>query len=261
MQIRIRNSVTILVLSALPLGCATDGTARRSESLSGTGWVLADSDGLAVPDQRRATMNFDRDRVSGNDGCNRYSGSYTAKGSAFAIGNDVVSTRMACPEPTMRSANAFIGAIKQASAVKHDGSRLTLLDANGKSLAVMSALPTGLAGSAWRVTAYNNGKQALVSVLAGTELSMSFGPDARLSGSAGCNRYTGSYSTSAKTIQIGKAAATLMACVEPEQVMQQERQFLDALATAATWRRDDDLLELRSAADAMVLTASAVTAR
>ena len=39
------------------------------------------------------------------------------------------------------------------------------------------------------MTAYNNGKQAVVSGLADTEVTALFGEDGTLSGSAGCNRY------------------------------------------------------------------------
>ena len=43
------------------------------------------------------------------------------------------------------------------------------------------------------MTAYNNGKQAVVSGVADTEVTAVFGADGQLSGSAGCNRYNAPY--------------------------------------------------------------------
>ena len=46
-----------------------------------------------------------------------------------------------------------------------------------------------LVGPTWLMTRYNNGKQAVVSGVADTEVTALFGEDGTLSGSAGCNRY------------------------------------------------------------------------
>lgn len=44
-------------------------------------------------------INFDlkTNRFSGNTGCNSMGGSFTAKGDALSFGENVISTRMACP--------------------------------------------------------------------------------------------------------------------------------------------------------------------
>ncbi len=129
---------------------------------------------------------------------------------------------------------------------------LTLSDANGAAVAVFAAQPTGLADTNWTVSAYNNGKQAVVGVLADTNLTANFGADGVLSGAAGCNNYTGGYTTTGKDgIAIGPLASTMMMCSEPEGVMEQEALYLAALSTAATYRRDGNQLELRTADGAL----------
>lgn len=62
-----------------------------------------------------------------------------------------------------------------------------------------------------------------------TELSANFEGD-RISGSGGCNRFTGSYQAESSTLSIGALASTRMAC--EESVMNQETNYLTALQGA-----------------------------
>jgi heat shock protein HslJ len=154
----------------------------------------------------------------------------------------------------MRQATVYLALLPLASGYKINSGQLTLTEASGKELAVFSAQSKELGGTSWIVTGYNNGKQAVVSVLNGTELTADFSADGKLSGSAGCNRYNTTYKTSGKSIQIGPPASTRMMCAEPAGVMGQEAQYLKALESAATYRLDGDTLEFRTAEDAMAVT-------
>ena len=49
-----------------------------------------------------------------------------------------------------------------------------------------------LEGTEWVAINYNNGREAVVSILSGTELTATFA-ESRTAGSAGCNRYTAGY--------------------------------------------------------------------
>ena len=53
-------------------------------------------------------MQFDKGRLSGSDGCNRYATSYSASESSLKIGPNIAGTRMACPQPIMEEAATFI---------------------------------------------------------------------------------------------------------------------------------------------------------
>lgn len=101
-----------------------------------------------------------------------------------------------------------------------------------------------LSGTSWQVLSYNNGKQAIASVIAGTTVTAYFGPDGTLYGSAGCNDYTTSYSTTGDRITIKPAAVTRKMCMKPEGVMDQETAFLNAMERAARFSLRDDILEL-----------------
>jgi heat shock protein HslJ len=222
------------------------------DTLAGTSWTLTTLNGQPALKDTTVTLNFSEGKVAGSDGCNSYSGSYTADGTNIKFNQPMASTMMACPEPIMQQAAAFQQALAQAATYQADAKQLTLSDASGKELATFAAQSTGLAGTSWIVTGYNNGKQAVVSVALGTELTANFGADGMLTGSAGCNNYTAGYQADGNKISIAPAATTGKACEQA--VMEQEAQYLAALATAATYRIDGNKLELRTAAGALAAT-------
>jgi heat shock protein HslJ len=155
----------------------------------------------------------------------------------------------------MQQAEAFRASLAgtRSYRIAEDG-RLQLQSADGTVLASFTPQSTDLAGTNWQVTGFNNGRQAVVSPILDTELTMEFGADGRVSGSAGCNRYTGSYTIEGRALRIGPAATTRRMCVKPEQIMEQEQQFLKALETVATMRQEGDRLELRTADGALAFT-------
>ncbi|HAY26931.1 MAG TPA: hypothetical protein DCY47_05410, partial [Candidatus Accumulibacter sp.] len=108
-----------------------------------------------------------------------------------------------------------------------------------------------LANTAWRLASPADVPAA------GTRVASLRFDHGRVSGSAGCNLYSATYASSAQDIRIGPAGATRRRCSAPQGIMEQEARFLDALASAATWRLDGDRLELRSATGALALSLTA----
>ena len=245
--------VPIPAASPQPTG-EPQSSSAAADALAGTSWILATLDGQPALADTTVTLNFENGRVAGSDGCNNYTAPYTADGTNLKIQQPIASTMMACPEPIMKQATAYMKALEQTTTYKVDGEQLTLYDASGKALATFTAQSTELAGTSWQVISYNNGKQAVVSVTLGTTLTADFGADGMLSGSAGCNSYRAPYTTDGKKISIGSAATTRMMCAEPPNVMEQETQYLQALSTAATYRIDGSNLEFRTADGAIAAT-------
>jgi heat shock protein HslJ len=104
-----------------------------------------------------------------------------------------------------------------------------------------------LTGTTWKALAYNNGKGALQSLAAGSEITAVFAEDGTLSGSSGVNTYSTTYTTEADgamTVE-GSIAATEMA--GPEEFMAQEQAYLAALPQTATFSIEGDQLWLRDA--------------
>jgi heat shock protein HslJ len=65
--------------------------------------------------------------------------------------------------------------------------------------------------------------------------------DKRVSGSGGCNRFTGSYTLEGDRLKFGQLAGTMMACL---QGMELEQAFHKALGNVAGWRITDQRLQL-----------------
>jgi heat shock protein HslJ len=254
-----RLAVASLILAVATSACAAvppaaEPPAGDSPRLDGTAWVLAELPGHARVPGSSITMRFEDGRASGTDGCNRYGFAYTGTGSKLDFAPSGISTQMACAPELMQQATAFTNSLTRTRAFGMVSGQLQLLDAEGAVVARFDPQPEGLAGTAWKVTGYNNGRQAVVSVLNGTELTMEFAADGRVAGSAGCNRYTGSFKQDGKALSFGPAAATRRMCSEPDGVMEQEQQFLKALETVATARQEADQLELRTADGALAVT-------
>jgi len=88
--------------------------------------------------------------------------------------------------------------------------------------------------------------------LTGTAPSADFSAE-QIGGSAGCNRYFGTYEASGTDISIGALGMTEMYCMDPEGVMDQEQAFLAALASATRYRVSDSRLELLDSAGSVIL--------
>ncbi len=105
-----------------------------------------------------------------------------------------------------------------------------------------------LAASSWRMTTISG-----AAVLAGTEVTAEF-LAGTVSGSSGCNSYTGSYEAAGGMLVFPSPfAATKMACEQA--VMDQEQAFLAALTGATSFSIDGDALTIQTAAGEVVFTA------
>lgn len=244
-----RRAVPALLLATLT-ACAAAPAGTGAVPLEGTTWQLAGLPGRALVPDSTVTLLLADGRASGTDGCNRYGGAAYSRPGGSRLDIDAAgaaSTMMACPPALMEQASVFMAGLARTHGYRIALERLELLAADGAVLAMLTRQAESLAGTAWRVTGYNNGRQAVVSVLAGTSVTLVLGADGRAGGTAGCNRYTASWSGSGGQLQFGPPAATRRFCAEPAGVMEQERQFLEALASAASARREGGRLEFRAA--------------
>jgi heat shock protein HslJ len=237
-----------------PGGAPTQPTAPP-RSLDGSAWTLAWVPGFELPAQPLATLRFEAGRAVGSDGCNRYATDYSAAPGQLRFGAKRVGTLMACPPMAEAVATRFGAVLYDTAAYRIEWDTLTLLDGAGVPVARLQEQANRIAGSAWQVTGVNNGRQAVVSVLAGTTLTMAFGADGRLTGSAGCNTFTATYTADGRGIRIAPPAATRKACALPEGTMAQEAAFLAALPTATSQTLEGDWLELRTADGALAVSA------
>lgn len=100
-----------------------------------------------------------------------------------------------------------------------------------------------LAGTEWRLISYGQAESE-TPVLEDTDVTLNFEDNARLSGSTGCNTFQADYNiTMDFEISITDLAVTEIAC-EGEGVMEQERQYLDALGSAGLFEYTPDTLKI-----------------
>jgi len=240
-------SIGVMILAA----CTSSGS-QQGDDLTGKVWALTELMGNPPMAGTGISAQFTADgKVSGSAGCNRYSGTYTVSGSNITFSSPMASTMMMCEQPVMDQESAYLKMLGEAKTYAVNGDQLTLTGGDGAQLAVYTAQSQDLAGTSWEATAYNNGQQAVVGVLEGTTLTASFGEDGNLSGNSGCNQYSGAYTVNDGEITIGPLASTMMMCSDPAGVMDQEAQFLAALQSAASYRIEGNVLELRTKDDAL----------
>jgi heat shock protein HslJ len=221
--------------------------------LENTAWVVERLGERPPVGGTSLTLRFENGRVAGSDGCNRYGAPVTVRGTALEVSQQGMSTKTACPPAVMQQAEAFQSALRNSRAFRLDGQRLRLLASDGRSLLVLAPQTQQLVGSTWRVAGFNNGRQALVSPILGTSLSLRVLSGGQLAGSAGCNSFNAPLRLEGTRLRIGTPVATRRRCPGAG-VMEQEREFLAALPTAVSLRLEGDALELRRADGAIALS-------
>lgn len=237
------------------------GAQVNAASLEGSSWRLVSLPGHASTAlaalKHPISLRFEAGRVTGFTGCNTVTGTYTLKGNAITFGR-LASTMMACPEPASSVERALTQALQGTLSHAVTPKRLSLTAPSGAMLDFEREPPPALEGRSWTVTGYNNGRQAVMSPIAGSRLTLSFG-NGTISGQAGCNTFRTTYSTQGNRITIGAAATTRKMCSDA--LMAQERDFLKALESATRWTVDGGRLDMHRADDERALTARPSEAR
>lgn len=261
-----RRLITTLAVAAIGVavmacttigGGSTSGTGGTGGTIEGVGWVLTsyDVDGTLTPvaDGLTADARFAEGQVAGSSGCNRYTGPATISGATIEIGQ-TTGTLIGCEGPAAELESAYLANLAEAATFTATADTLMLFDTAGTVLLEYAAGAANPLEGAWTVTGYNNGQEAVVSPIAGSELTAEFTAD-QVSGSSGCNTFNGAYTLTDDQVAIGPLATTRMAC--EQDVMDQETQFLVALATPATVEVSGGVVTLRDADGATQVTLTA----
>jgi heat shock protein HslJ len=207
------------------------------------------------------TATFSDDgTVSGSAGCNNYVAAYQVRGTQLTIGTPA-TTKMSCTSPAgiMNQETIYLSDLQGAASYAVNGDQLIIYDTSGKTLLTFQkggagTTPLPLAGITWSLELYRGSSGSNVPVIPTTDVTAFFGPSGDITGSAGCNSYTGGYTLSGQNgISIGPLATTLMYCGEPG-VMDQETAYLALLRTVASYEVTiDAMLNLRNADGTTVL--------
>lgn len=145
----VSNPIASVATSSAPQDVAQPATmagqetsATESSVLMNTYWKLTELEGTAVtasPHQREANIVFNlENRVTGSDGCNSLSGTYTIESEQLTL-SELTSTKMACEEGG-EQADAFRNSLGRVSGFNIQADQLELLDDTGAVLARFTAV-------------------------------------------------------------------------------------------------------------------------
>jgi heat shock protein HslJ len=232
---RLVPTLVMLVLTLAMLPQVLQGGSALS--LVGTVWQwqqthMSDDTIITANDPGRYQIEFLSDgRVNIKADCNTVLGTYQTTGDQLTITLGP-STLVGCPPDSQ--ADIFLQQLSNVNAYLFAGDALILniqFDAGGMRFAALQN--ASLTGTAWKAQAITI-RGGFSTLINGTEITIQFGTDGKVSGSSGCNRFTGSYEATDDQLTFGPLATTRMACAQD--IMDQEQGFLNALAATTTYR-------------------------
>lgn len=166
-------------------------------------------------DAPKATLIFlPNDGVSGSTGCNRLNGKLIRSNAQSTRFGPLALTKMACIGPTKNLEVQMLAAVRATAQISKFGSEVRLLSANGRVLArlqTISARPeTGLSlfGKSWTLVSLNG--QALDRQNLRPQVTFESN---RISGSTGCNQFSGLHQRSAGKSRFMNMMQTERACL------------------------------------------------
>jgi heat shock protein HslJ len=251
----LRNLILLGLIGMTAPSSATDtlsgdGGEGAFQAIDATPWLIlayrSEGNLLTIePREMPPKLVFAEGRISGNAGCNSFSGAYSLTEDRLTIDPRMAMTMMACEEPLMALEQAITAHLAAVTGYRQEGDRLELLAADGSALILLEPLAeTPLVGVTWRLDTYNNGKEALVSTVKGTEITLTLTAEGTLSGSDGCNRYMSGYTLEEGRLMIGPIATTRMACRGPQAVAEQAAAYAAALGLVRGYRIEGEQLWL-----------------
>jgi heat shock protein HslJ len=208
---------------------------------------LGDAGEMSLPlPATLVSATFNKEQINGSAGCNRYFGAYSREtNNRLTLTSAIVSTQMACEPAVSAQEQRYLALLALVSGWQRQGESLLLLDEKQRPIVrFIAAEPVTLEHTLWQARGINNGRGGVVTSN-NTRLATAVLVDGKISGNAGCNRFTATYEINNGKITIGPAMTTRKHCLKPDRIMQQEQQYLDALARAHTYIRKQDTLELR----------------
>ena len=227
---------------------ALSACAPKTSSLAGTSWTLVELNGKPALTSTTVSLDFNGDKLTGNDGCNHIGGTYESSADQLTIGDDLMGTLMACVDDIMVQASEFTTALGQTVSFKIQDNQLSLFSGDGTLLAVFDQVSQKLAGTSWVATFVSSGTgntAVTSSDIQAAQQTISFDQSGNLNGNAGCNSYFATFEVDGSSISIKGIGNTEMFCGEG--VMEQETAYLNALEKAHSYRINTSSLKILAA--------------
>lgn len=207
--------------------------------LANTSWQLAS---YGTPDSLTSVIGANpltleflaNNQVAGSGGCNSYSGAYSLQEDTLAF-SDIISTLVACTDAAVGAQEqTYFDALALVGTYAFTNAGLTLWYNNGQqqlNFVPLTMENIALENTEWQLESYGTA-DALIPVVAGSNVTIHFMADNRVDGSGGCNNYSANYAVENDSLTFSEVVSTLMACADAA-VTQQEQTFLTALRSAS----------------------------
>ncbi|HEY2332809.1 MAG TPA: META domain-containing protein [Acidimicrobiales bacterium] len=205
-------------------------------------WLLAPAQStIAIGTGHPVTLVVNDDTVRGSGPCNSYRGTIDVGLDCVTI-TDLNTTLASCVPPSVMAAEArYLAALKAVDTVdfSDDHHHTTLSNDKGVKLSYDAFhLEDHLVGT-WNIVNINTG-DALASVVAGTNPSITFGGDGTLQVDTGCSSANSSWELEGDKLTINPVRQTQKACPDPGGVMQQEAALVQGLERVDRGDHPDD---------------------
>ena len=144
-QFKFKVIFSMLIFSFLLTACGGGGeSTKESTSLTGTKWELISFNNSKPIGSRPITLEFNGFKMSGNSGCNRYSGLTKHDGKSINLEMNkkdfddkdkrILTTRMYCPSPAglMDQETSYLEQLFNSRRVFIQGDTLIIKDGSNK---------------------------------------------------------------------------------------------------------------------------------
>lgn len=245
----------VLAAAALVAAAVFAGCKEKSTDLVLGDWNLVqyNIEGKSV-DVSKASVSFVADgknfNISGFSGVNLFSGSCRINGRKLAIGDALVTTKMAGSKDDMKFEREFLASLGGADSVevKSEGEKLFLHIFNSSEKSEMIFARASIKDSEWILTSILKGDGVVSVNVDEDELpTLKFTAEGKTAGFSGVNYYTMDYTLdeNSKKLSFALGASTLMASGNPE-AMELERQFFVNIDQADSYSISGENLTIRS---------------
>lgn len=140
-----RSLAAVVITGSVALavaGCAGPGGApgNNPEPLVGTQWLAQTIEGRQASLMPASSVKFDPgQRITGNAGCNTFSGTIGYSGDQLAVG-PLATTRKMCPPEAMAQESAFLQALQSAQRFSMSEWLLTLFGPSGNQVMTLTRM-------------------------------------------------------------------------------------------------------------------------
>lgn len=245
-------------------GGADENGEQTATDLAGTAWILSSLRGQPPIEDTHLTLEFMENGAAGFAGCNSFGSArdaqveseYVASGGELVL-PPLAQTLILCSEPegVMEQEDAYMEALRQATAYRLEGDVLELQDEAGETILTfqrqeeLSMDPGALPGTAWRLVSLDGEPPA-----DGSTLTLAFHDEHQAGGHAGCRDYVVGYRAGEDGLSFYYTAMMGEGCLAPgaegdqDRMLRQEGIFADALSWTDRFRlaEDGSSLELLS---------------